>query len=403
MRTRVRPNCFELSDWQTVKTVSDIEGDVQNKISINKHSIGGKMRAVIFMLAVLFSLSQAGVITKAKTTVKFTGTGSYTTENTSKLEGLRRLDHTKTNFEGKGFATNLMIKMFLKSSDQANIIDLPREMMVTIDYKEKTWQEFPMEKINWDEYSTSTGAAQPEPQEQPEQEESTVKIIRQEFKVNETGQTKTINTFDCREFTVLWLTEWLDTETKEGGVDSLFTTVWTTDLSKKQKAASEQEMAFSQAYLKKVGLDMSEEKADVLGLGWLNLFAKINAGQAVNLDEKDARVVREIQKIHGYPVVTDGAYYFRKTGQNAQAASTSAQKQEEERPQSIRSMDDVRGAIGSTMFKKLTDKKKEEPKAKPGPKPAFSWLTELQSIEIQAVAEEAFQAPAKFKKIETAQ
>jgi len=361
------------------------------------------MRVSIFLLAVLFSLSQAGVITKSKTTVKFTGTGAYTTENTSKLEGLRRLDHTKSNFEGKGFATNLMIKMFLKASDQANIIDLPREMMVSIDYKEKTWQEFPMEKINWDDYSTSTGAAQPEPEEQPEKNESTLKIIRQEFKVNETGQSKTINTFDCREFTVLWLTEWLDTETGKGGVDSLFTIVWTTDLSKKQKAANEQEMAFSQAYMKKVGLDLSEEKADVLGLGWLSLFARMNADQAVNLDEKDARVVREMKKIQGYPVVTDGAYYFRKTGKDAQAANTSTQKQEEESQQSIRSLDDVRGAIGTTMFKKLTDKKKEEPKAKPGPKPAFSWLTELQSIEIQTVAEEAFQAPAKFKKVESAQ
>jgi hypothetical protein len=220
--------------------------------------------------------------------------------------------------------------------------------------------------------------------EEEEPSKSTIKIIKNEFNVEDTGEESTINGFPVRKYLVHWLMEWEDTESGEKGSSRLETLVWTTPLSGELENAREEEFKFSKAYLEKIGLDVDQAQQDILGTKWLAILDSFSMKRD-GAPRDFSKASGELQKIKGYPILTDGQYFT--TGQKPEGESG---EQGEEKSK------DVKGAIGGLLKKTL--KKKPADSAADANAPALTFHTEVLEISTPGLGAGDFQVPAGYKK-----
>jgi hypothetical protein len=341
------------------------------------------MKQVLIAFAAIFVLSGqnfADVTKKSKSVVTFNKFGSLTTEQSIKIttEGKKWTD-TKNKFKGKGLF-KFAGKMFFKSGNSGELVDLPAMKIYNMNHKKKEYEVSPIEKLTTEggEQSSSEEIDSGE-QKEEKKEDGAIKIIRSEFKVQETGETKTINNFPSNGYTVLWLTEWQNTETGQKGLDSLFTLVWTTPLTDDLKQAQEEEMSFNQAYMKAIGIDMDQIQQEILGTNWLTLFQQMSEEEAQNPEQPFSKYVDEMKKIQGYPVVVDGKYYAIRP------------KQEQQNGEEEEEVTDIKKTFGRFGKKLLKKKSKKSDTLQP----AFTYYTEL--IEFAPANFKDLQVPANYK------
>ncbi len=354
------------------------------------------MRYVVLVLLMLMQSSLfAGIIKENKSRVEFIGFGKYTTHSNVKMTASKHLEESRNEFKGKGILGNIAAKLVLRPGHEAEIVDLDKKQIIKINHEKEEYQVIPLESYVEDYEPLEEEpyeAEEPQPSEQQEdvEAESDIRIIRQVFEVNETGNEKTINDFPSREFTIKWVTEWENIRTGERGTDSLFSTVWTTRESERIKEARAEEQAYSRKYMESIGLSMDEEYYQMLGLNWLTMFQQMNKEKQAEADVESEKMGREMQKIEGYPIVIDGSYFLIRP----QVEKEQAKKQDSEKTD----ITDVGGMFGNIMKKAVKDKKKSEPK-KEGATAAFSYYTELLDLKVTEVSESAFEAPAGYKQV----
>ncbi len=347
-----------------------------------------KLVCVLVVALVLSGQLFAQVKKQSKSRVTFKGIGAYATEDTVQISGEKKRTDSKTDFKGKGILGKMAGKLFLKSGVSGEIIDLPAMTIYSMDHKKKQYTERAIEKIELPDPDPSQDVSDVEAEtEEAEQRESDIEIIKSEFRVEDTGETKSINGFDCKRYKLLAYTQWRHKQTGETGTDSLATDVWTTPYSNDLQQAQEQEMAFAQSYMQAIGMDTAVEgmTRDLLGAGWLEMFAKIKKDEVAAGPDYE-KFAEESGKIEGYPVLIDGNYFAIRP----QSQQTQEQTEEET------DVTDVRKNIGG-LAKGLFGKKKkaEEPK---GPQPIFSYYTEVLGVEAGNLEETAFAVPEKYKK-----
>lgn len=352
------------------------------------------MRKYIFTILVLFiwsALLNAGVIRKSTSEVSFVGTGKFLVQTTIKIEGNKRLEDSKKKFKGAGLMGGLMAKTVLRPGHTAKVVSLDDQTVMDVNHKKQTFRIFPLEQIDWEE-DNNEGVTEENStsDESEEQEESNIRITKNEFKVTATGKNKTINKFPCSQYEISWLVEWEDTETGETGMDKLLSQVWTTEPTAEMLAAEKEAMAFNVKYAKKIGFDMDDQRSEILGTRWLSMFQAMNPGSGRQAKADDAQWASELKKIKGSPVVTSGKYYFTR---KKPAGEEEEEKVEEEKPD----FSNPRGAFGSIM-KNAFGKKRNSSKKKGGKlKPAFSYRTELKKLEQTSIDPGAFAPPAGYK------
>jgi len=91
-------------------------------------------------------------------------------------------------------------------------------------------------------------------------------VIRSEISVKETGEKKTVNGFECSRYIVTWLVETENIETKERSKTTMTNDLWNTPETKEIRTLQKEEMEYSKAYMKKLGLEMSPEDSRKLGM-----------------------------------------------------------------------------------------------------------------------------------------
>ncbi|MBD3223269.1 MAG: hypothetical protein GF313_00955, partial [Caldithrix sp.] len=215
----------------------------------------------IFLLIVFVQTGLAGVIKESKTEVRFKGFGTFKSESIVKTSDLKRMENSTNEFKGKGFFTNMAAKLFMNSEDEAQITDLDKMQLIMIDHKKKEYQIMPLQ-MEFEDYESTTETYEEEEYDDPQttqEQESDIRIIRQEFKVNDTNQEKTINDFPVRLYTIMWVTVWENINTGKQGTDSMFTKVWTTKQTDRIEKARKEEMNFSKSYMEKAGIPVSQE------------------------------------------------------------------------------------------------------------------------------------------------
>jgi hypothetical protein len=333
------------------------------------------------VVLVLAAPMLAGVVKKTKADVTFRGFGKFSLAQSEKLTSGQRWTDIKSDFKGQGIAGGLAGKTILRPGDTGEIIDLPQSTVFKLDNKKKEYTVGPIEKIEQEKAGEKAEAGK----ETEEQEtESNIKITKSEFKVEDTGEESNINNFPVRKYLVHWLTEWENTETGDKGSSRLETLVWTTPMNEAFQKAQEEELKFYRAYMAKIGLNVEKTQQDILGTGWLAILDSL--GKAKGQPGRDySKAAGEMQKIKGYPIVTDGKYFV--TGQKA--AGEGAEEGQEE-------AQDVKGRIGGLLKKTL--KKKPADTAAGANEPSLAYHTEVLEISTPDLGAGDFEVPAGYKK-----
>jgi hypothetical protein len=339
---------------------------------------------VAVVILVLAGSMFAGVVKKTKSDVTFKGFGKFSSIQSEKLTAEQNWTNSKSDFKGQGIVGSLAGKALLRSGDTGEIIDLVAMSIYHLDHKKKEYTVSPIKKLT-EEMAGGRPKAKVETQERGEQPESDIKITRSEFKVEDTGETATINNFPCRKYSVTWIMEWENTKTGEKGSNRLVSLVWTTPETGTLQAAREEESKFSRAYLEKIGINVEQMQQDVLGTNWLTLLNTMNPTKA-KASPDVSKFASEMKKIQGFPVVTDGKYYV--TGQKP--ATETAEKEQEEQPKN------VKGLFGGLAKKAL--KKKTVEKEGGAEEPALAFYTEVTEISLADLSKSDFQVPAGYNK-----
>jgi hypothetical protein len=331
-----------------------------------------------FVLALLAAagLGFGDVVKTSKSEIAFKKFGTFSTSVTAKLAGDKMLSETDGTFKGRGLLGNLA-KAFLRSGKTGELIDLGGQTLTSVDYKKKEYTVTPFAK--WAE-DRKKAMDQANPQaEKPA--ESGITIIRSEFKVEKSAETKAINGFDCVKYLAALTVEWENVSTREKGADKLETAVWTTPLTADLKTAQAEEMGFYAAFLKGLGMDFDKLEGDILGTEWLTLMASLDPmGGGARMKPDKAAVAAQMKKIEGFPIVVDGKYY--------PAPRPKAAEQAEE---SGGGVGGALGRLGKSILSKKPDP--EEEKA-----PALAFYSEIISVNTAAVDPATLQTPANFKK-----
>jgi hypothetical protein len=339
-----------------------------------------KITALAAALLFVAAASFGGVIKSQKSAITFKGFGSFNSTVTEKLAADKMAQSSESKFDGKGLMGSLVVKNLLPSGKTGQIIDLAAMTLTSIDVKRKTYTVEPIQKFaeNRRQMMEDGQKNEKEKAKEPAQE-SEYKILKSDFKVEASGETKTINGFACRRFTALWTVEWENTRTKDKGTDKLETVLWNTPLSGEFKAALAEEQSFYAAYMKAMGFDSEKAQRDILGTEWLNLLALFDpAGGKSKLVPDKALLAKEMKKIEGTPIVIDGKYF----------PAPKPKAAEEEEPSSGGGL---LGKLGKSLLKKKPNPEEENA-------PAIAFYTEVTSLSAGSVEAEAFQPPADYKK-----
>jgi hypothetical protein len=332
-----------------------------------------KAFATVAVVLAAAALSFAGVVKTTRSEITFKKFGTFTSEQTEKLSADKRLADMDSSFKGQGLLGGVF-KAFFPTGRTGELVDLAGMTITTIDHRRKEYTVSSIEKFVTDRDQAVASQRQSE----PEAQESDIRIVRSEFKVDDTGETKAVNGFDCKKFVARWTVDWENVKTGDKGTDRLETVLWTTPVES-LAAAQAEEAAFGAAYLKAMGLDVSKLQNDVLGTQWIALLGGLDpAGGGAKMDAKQADIAREMGKITGYPIVIDGKYYPQ--------PKVKAQEQPQETGGGIGG---ALGRLGAGLLKKKADPEAEKA-------PTLAFYSEVKSISVTAVDPSEFQVPAGY-------
>jgi hypothetical protein len=335
-------------------------------------------KSLAFSAALLIAAVGAfgGVVKTQKTEIAFKGFGSFSNTFTEKLVADKMAQASESKFEGKGIMGSLVIKNLFPSGKTGQIIDLPAMTQTQIDVKRKEYTVTSIEKFAENRRKAMEGQ---DKKTQEPAKESEYRIIKSEFKVDASGGGKSINGFDCRQFTALWTVDWENVRTKDKGTDKLETVLWTTPLKGEYQGALAEEKAFYAAYMKAMGFEADKIQQDVLGTEWLNLLTLFDpAGGKSKLVPDKAAMAKEMKKIEGYPIIIDGKYFPAPKPKAAEDESQSGGG-------------GLLGKLGKSLLKKKPNPEEENA-------PAIAFYTEVISIAAGNLDAATFQPPADYKK-----
>jgi len=333
-----------------------------------------KIMILILSSVMLAGILSAGVVKKTKSKVSFQELGKFTSEQEFRITAEKKWTFSKAKFKGKGILGKTLWSTIFKSGETGEIIDLSEMTIYELNHKKKEYSIRTIEKIEAD---TGSGDTETEGDEGASGEESSIRIMRSEFKVDDTGETKSIHDFACRKFVITWVTEWENMETGQTGTDRLSTDVWTTPLTDDLQQAQDQEIQFSREYMKRQGFEVDELQQAMLGTNWINILASAGQGGVQPLSGSPD-FGAEMKKIQGYPVVIDGKYFAKREG--------GEDEKEEE------SGGGLAGKLGGFAKKALSGSKKDSDE------PAFTYTIEVIELDPALVGDKVFQVPAGYKK-----
>jgi hypothetical protein len=327
-------------------------------------------------LAVLAAPAFSGVVKKSRSEVTFKGFGKLTMTQSSRLVPESQWVDSQNDFKGKGLLGGLAGKTVLRSGSFGEITDLPALTVTRLDPKKKEYTVAPIKKF---EQEKAEERAAGEKAEKPA--ESDIRIIKSEFRVDDTGEAMDVNGFPTKKYVVTWTVDWENVRTGEKGTNKLETDVRTTPLTDAIVKAQEEEAKYFRGYMKAVGLDAEKLQQDVLGTNWMSLLDSLNAAKGRPGASFDAsKTVSEMKKIKGYPVVIDGKYTVTSDKPQGDAG-------------------EQEGGGSKSLFGGLAKKVLKKKPAEEGPaEPALAYRVEIMELAPADLGEADFQVPPDYRK-----
>ncbi len=305
----------------------------------------------------------------------FKGMGAFEGATSRKYQGEKMWDSTSSRFTGA------ILSRVAGGSESATITRVDKGVYWTLDPKNKTYVERPIEAMKMGEPG----------KEKPEQEKSKVRVTKSEFSVKKTGASETINGFPCEEYLVTWLLEMEDMETKAKSRSTMTNNLWTTPETATIRKVQAEERAFHKAYAQKLGIQMSPEEAKQMGI---EAFAAMSGASKEEIEKGFMRVREEMAKIKGYPIRT--VVNWSVEGDKAEGAEKEEKASSESSSQTPTSV----GGFLSGLSKGITQKVMKDKGSTSGQKEGatFSTTHEVKAIHADSVPAEVFEVPPGYSK-----
>lgn len=163
-------------------------------------------------------------------------------------------------------------------------------------------------------------------------------------------------------------------------------TLWTTPKNDLIKGFEKQEKEFNQQLMNKMGMKISPNEMKQFGSEFITSMFTMNQE---DVDKKMVNLKDELQKIEGYPIVTEISW-------TVEGDSTKAKQEEMTKEEEKKKTEEPSG-LGGMLSQALMGKKGEKKSETGETKPAFYSYIEVKSIKLNEVPEKEFDIPGGYK------
>ena len=311
--------------------------------------------------------------------------GFFPFEGTTKTFTRADMHRDDSNIKGTGTLTRFLIG----STASSRIERLDKKLVYTLDLKEKTYTECPLKGCGSGVAEKPARKEQEEKKtEKPRESDCKVKIASATFTVRQTGQKKSINSFDTEQYQAAWIVTMQDPAARKT-LSTLNVELWTTPATPQLKEA----LAVEQAYAKNlantvVSIATNGQKTRVVPEEAAKV---INAYIAQLLAPSDRaaflKAGKELEKIKGYPVLTQLTWNLK--GDACTASESDGSPDKSSTPSS-------KGDLLSSVTDFFAKKKTDEAMKDIADKPIFSFTSEVKSHKVDPVHDSVFSPPKDY-------
>jgi hypothetical protein len=349
-----------------------------------------------FALTASLGLALGMVFTSVRADVKIqsvthfggiVGMGASNTTDTSYLQGLKKRSESNTQFTGAILGTLQKWRHGDKGSNEVIIYRLDENLKFILDADNKTYREEPIYTPPQPSQQAESSAS---PKSSGEQKENDTRVVKNEFKVQDTGKTQTINGFHTHEYLVTWDLETENTKSHEHARSLMTTELWNSD-DARFSAVRKEQAAYNQAFARLMHMPMPTDMAKQYGLLQFNVSMH---GQGQLTDAEMKAFVDKLSKIKGFSVVADVKWEAGCISNCAQDQQTSSQGQ-----QSQDNSEALGSLLGNLMSKNSTqDSQSGQQKNTNSLTTIFQSHTEIQSIDTGSQPASLFEVPTGYSK-----
>ena len=323
------------------------------------------------------------------------GIAAHESTAVEKYAGLRKRETTATKMAG---ATGLggFLSKIVGDFGGDTITDVGRDAVWALDHKQKTYTERRIMPPPQEESPGGREESAGQPEQREKAEKPTHRVVRNEITVEETGERKKIGEFDCTRYVITWILETEEIETKERNESTMTTDLWTTPETSALRALRKEETEFSRAYLKKMGLDVSDGQMQQFGMA---TAAALLGGDRESLEKGAKEVAAKMEKVKGFPIGTRIVWRIKTSTSGPGGV---AMEEKGGMPDLGKGLDGLMAAFGRKGAKKEKAEEKAkgsgEAPAKEGP-PAFESYTEIRKVGTDKLPDADFTVPSGYKKV----
>ena len=328
---------------------------------------------LFFLLFVLTGQMFSAVKEANSTVVRFTKYGTYTSTNTTTLDGMNKRDDNNSTAKGTGILGKLMANFF-PQGENVTITKLDEKLIYALNVQKSTYSKSPIEKIEikkGEEKNTKSN----------EKEAQRYRVLRNELKAVDTGQTNTINGFASRKYHVIYVYSVEEIQTKIVKTDSLFVILDLTQSNNLVTYGKEMQQ-FNAKYLELIGMSsMDKSMEEMLGLNWLTMLRALDPASQQNEMKID---YTSLSKLKGVPIVTEGYYSTLKIDPNATQSNSNESMS-------------IGGGLGGLMSSAINKSVKKD--NKPADEEQLYFRNEVLKVDTAGITADTFTVPAGYKEV----
>jgi hypothetical protein len=235
-------------------------------------------------------------------TAGFGGFGAGDSTMVEKISGLRK--RSVTSMKMSGFIGKMAGEL---GGDE--ITDIQKDVIWRLDHKKKTYTESKITPPPEQKGGPAEKGGRQEKAEKPN-----VRIVRNEVTVTGPDGKKTIGDYACDHYAIVWVVETENLDTKERSESTMTSDLWTTPENGDIRALTREEREFTQAWLKKIGWDMTEQEARKMGL---SMVGALIGGDDESFKKGAKEVAAKMEKIKGFPIGTGIKWQLKSSGGTA--------------------------------------------------------------------------------------
>ena len=303
----------------------------------------------------------------------FKGSGAYEGTTVSRIQEDKQWESSSIKFTGA------ILSWAAGGSESTTITRIDKGVVWVLDPNKKVYTEGPITSFRPDDPAAKEEKAKKE----DAGEKPNVRVTKSEFTVTKTGKSETINSFPCEEYLVTWLIEIENPDTKAKTKNTMATNLWTTPENASTKKLQAEEMAFSKAYMKKVGMNLTPEETKQYGM---SVFSMMSGAPEKDMEKEFKGFKKEMAKVKGYPIRTTVNWRIeddKKPAPKSEQAGSSG---------GIDVSSGWGGILSGVISQKMSDGMKADENA-----PFFSSTTEVKSIKVDSLPSGTFDVPSGYK------